>query len=94
MTGFCQLLLAAEAERVGLVNRVVPQDALFDTARDVAKGLTAAPRQAIHTTKAAVNKIVREQVNPIFGTSLPSDPQCFDTDEHRAVVRNFLDSRK
>lgn len=84
-------LHAAEAKRIGSVNRVAPQDAPLYMARDIAECLKAAPRQAIRTTKWAENKILCEQVNLILDTSLVLKRQCLDTDEHKAAARSFLD---
>ncbi|MFG2095287.1 enoyl-CoA hydratase/isomerase family protein [Streptomyces sp. NPDC048612] len=46
---------AAEAERLGLVNRVVPDGALATTAREWAERLAAGPTRALALTKQLVN---------------------------------------
>ncbi len=46
---------AAEAERLGLVNRVVPADELEATARDWAERLAQGPTRALAMTKQLVN---------------------------------------
>ncbi|MGW3013329.1 enoyl-CoA hydratase/isomerase family protein [Streptomyces sp. NPDC001219] len=46
---------AAEAERLGLVNRVVPDGALAKTAREWAERLAAGPTRALALTKQLVN---------------------------------------
>ena len=46
---------AAEAERVGLVNRVVPADALMDTAREIAAAIAASDPLTIAAAKRVVN---------------------------------------
>lgn len=46
---------AAEAERLGLVNRVVPAEALEDTAREWAERLAQGPTRALALTKQLVN---------------------------------------
>jgi len=43
---------AAEAERIGLVNRVVPHDELMDSARDLALRIAKNPPIAVSLTKA------------------------------------------
>jgi enoyl-CoA hydratase len=48
-------LTAAEAERIGLVNRVVPSSALLDEARALAKDLAAKPATALRYILAAVH---------------------------------------
>ncbi|MET9464416.1 enoyl-CoA hydratase-related protein [Streptomyces sp. NPDC006544] len=46
---------AAEAERLGLVNKVVPAEALEDTAREWAERLAQGPTRALAMTKQLVN---------------------------------------
>ncbi|MFE9565653.1 enoyl-CoA hydratase/isomerase family protein [Streptomyces sp. NPDC006487] len=46
---------AAEAERLGLVNKVVPAEALVETAREWAERLAQGPTRALALTKQLVN---------------------------------------
>jgi enoyl-CoA hydratase len=85
---------AVEAERIGLINQVVPQGLLQETARAMAKRLAGGRKQAIQTTKASVNKVLREQVNLILDTSLAMERQCFRSEDHKAAVRSFLQRKK
>jgi enoyl-CoA hydratase/carnithine racemase len=47
---------ATTAERVGLVNRVVPAEAVLATARDMAAGLAASAPLALALAKRALNR--------------------------------------
>ena len=47
---------AAEALRLGLVNRVVPADRLMQEAEDIARKLIALPQNAVRTNKLLVNR--------------------------------------
>src|SRR5215475_10574675 len=58
MTG--DIITAAEAERIGLINRVVPADQLISTALAFATRLANGPTKAIRWTKVSVNKILRD----------------------------------
>jgi enoyl-CoA hydratase/carnithine racemase len=49
-------LTAAQAERAGLVNRVVPADALVETVRQTAARILANSREAMAIEKALVNR--------------------------------------
>jgi len=51
-----ELMGAAEAERVGLVNRVMPPDRLVDEARELAQKLMKAAPLAQRAIKSAVHK--------------------------------------
>ena len=51
-----RMMDAAEAERAGLVSRVVPADALVDEAVKVAAEIAALSRPAVAMAKEAVNR--------------------------------------
>jgi len=54
---------AAEAERIGLVNRVFPKDDLFDEAMAYARDLATRPLAGVRWTKLAINKMLVDQLN-------------------------------
>jgi enoyl-CoA hydratase len=92
MTG--DMVPAAEAERMGLVNRVVSNEALLPTALELAERLAHGPPQAIRGTKAAVNKILRDTVNLVLDTGLALEKACFSTQDHHEAITAFLEKRK
>ena len=81
---------AVEAERIGLVNKIVPREQLLPTALAMAERLATGPQLAIRSTKACVNKLLRDSVNLILDTSLAVEKECFRTEDHRAAVAAFL----
>lgn len=92
MTG--DLVKAAEAERIGLVNHVVPNADLIAQATAFAKRLADGPRMAIRGTKASVNKILRDTVNLVLDTSLSIEKGCFVTEDHKEAIRAFVEKRE
>ena len=50
------VLTAAEAERLGMVNRVVPRDELADTVRDIAEAIARVPPATAQVVKRSINK--------------------------------------
>jgi len=48
-------LSAADAHRLGVINRIVPAERLEEEVRDLANQLVAQPRQALAGAKRAVN---------------------------------------
>jgi enoyl-CoA hydratase len=64
----CEPMTGAEAERLGMVSRSVPRDAVLDTAFDVADRLATGAQEAIRLTKRALNGWLR-QAAPIFEAS-------------------------
>ena len=65
----CEPVSGEEAERIGLVSRCVDDDALYDTALDVARRLAAGSPTALRWTKYALNNWLR-LAGPTFDTSL------------------------
>ena len=57
------LLKGKEAERIGLVNHVVPRAEVLAKAREIAIELANGPTWAIRWTKLSINQIVKDRVN-------------------------------
>lgn len=85
---------AAEAERIGLVNYVVPDDVLQAEAHKFASRLAAGAPQAIQHTKAAVNMELKRLAATVFDASLAYEMISFTKDDHREAVTAFLEKRK
>ena len=92
MTG--DLITASEAERLGLVNRVVPADQVLASALELAHRLASGPTLAIRWTKLALNKRLRSEVNMVLEASLATEGLTFLSDDHREAVNAFLEKRK
>lgn len=92
MTG--DVLTAMEAERLGLVNHVVPEAELIGAATVMGRRLADGPQMAIRATKASLNKILRDAANLVLDTSLALEKECFHSAEHRECVQAFLEKRK
>ncbi|MBJ21061.1 MAG: enoyl-CoA hydratase/isomerase family protein [bacterium] len=85
---------AAEAERIGLVNRVVPDDALRDEALAFAKRLAGGAPLAIQYTKQSVNKVVKEALNLAFDASTALEIVTFQSEDHGEALRALREKRK
>ncbi len=92
MTG--DLIPAREAERIGLVNHVVPADEVLPKARELAQRLADGPTWAIRWTKASINKVLRERMNLILDTSLAFEALSSGTEDMREAARAFMEKRK
>jgi enoyl-CoA hydratase len=66
----CRPLSGEEAERIGLVSLCVDDDALLDTAREIAHELAAGAQDALRLTKMSLNNWYRQLAGSIFDTSL------------------------
>ena len=65
----CETLSGEEAERIGLVSRCVDDDAVLDTAMEVARRLAAGSTTALRWTKYTMNNWLR-QAGPAFDASV------------------------
>ena len=91
MTG--DLIPAPEAERIGLINHVVPLEEVEPKARALAERLANGPTWAIRWTKASVNKVIRERMNLILDTSLAYEALSVGTEDMREAARAFVEKR-
>jgi enoyl-CoA hydratase len=87
-------LNAAEAERIGLVNRVVPAASLADEAMAFAARLAAGAPLAVRYTKLAVNKLVKDALNIAFDASTALELVTFQSDDHREALAAIKEKRK
>ncbi|MGH0029811.1 MAG: enoyl-CoA hydratase-related protein [Myxococcota bacterium] len=85
---------AAEAERIGLVNRVVPAAELDEAALAFATRLAEGAPLAVQYTKASVNKWVKEALNVAFDTSTALEIVTFRSDDHQEALAALKEKRK
>ena len=91
MTG--DIINAAEAERIGLVNRVVPHDDLMDTVMELAQRLADGPALAIRGTKHAINKKVWNDLNQALDLGLSLEARSARHPDHAEAARAFVEKR-
>jgi len=91
MTG--DLISAAEAERIGLINHVVPPGEVMPKAMELAHRLANGPTRAIRWTKLACNKRLRDEVNLVLDASLAVETISMLTEDHREAARAFVEKR-
>jgi enoyl-CoA hydratase len=84
---------AAEAERIGLVNRVVPAAELEREALAFAARLAAGAPLAVQLTKQAVNKLVKDALNTAFDASLALELFTFRSEDHREALAAIRERR-
>ncbi|MDT5140117.1 MAG: enoyl-CoA hydratase [Mycobacterium sp.] len=76
---------SAEAHRLGLVNRVVPNKDTVAEALDLARRLAALPPHAAREARRLLNSHI-ERVAPLLSECARAESECFETDEHRAAL--------
>ena len=88
-----ELIDAAEAERIGLVSRVVPQERLMDEAREVAHKLMQAAPLAQQVVKRSVYKAMFDP-SGLAAYMAPMQQALFETEDHLEGARAFAEKRE
>ncbi|MFJ7077751.1 enoyl-CoA hydratase/isomerase family protein [Streptomyces sp. NPDC098781] len=90
---FGDALSAADAERLGLVNRVVPDGELDKTARAWAERLSAGPTRALALTKQLVNASLDTDRATAFAAEAAAQEINMTTRDAREGVASFVERR-
>ena len=91
MTG--DLLDAAEAERIGLVNHVVPADRVLHEALAFADRLATGPALAIRLTKLSIQRAVLRNAFDVMDISLALEAITGRSQDHQEAVQAFQEKR-
>jgi enoyl-CoA hydratase/carnithine racemase len=81
-----EILTAAEAERFGLVSRVVPAADVVPSAMAMAERLAALAPQAVQGTKMAVNRLLAMASGAVLPLSLALEAAAMEHDDFRAAM--------
>ncbi|MEC4016787.1 enoyl-CoA hydratase/isomerase family protein [Streptomyces sp. H27-D2] len=90
---FGDSLPAAEAERLGLVNRVVPAEDLEKTAREWAQRLATGPTRALALTKQLVNASLDADRATAFSAEAAAQEINMTTSDASEGVASFVERR-
>lgn len=85
---------AAEAERIGLVNNVVPADQLMAVTQQLARAIAAQPFEAVRAYKRAAYQGMNMPLAAHLDMVSSHTSILRETPEHRAKVAAFLDRKK
>jgi enoyl-CoA hydratase len=87
MTG--KLFPADEAYRIGLVNRIVPEDELMSSAQAFAQELLSLPYDPIRWTKKVLNKTRLESWNLSYDLAQAYESMATQSPEHHEAMARF-----
>ncbi|MER6207617.1 enoyl-CoA hydratase-related protein [Streptomyces sp. NPDC001642] len=90
---FGDALTAPEAERLGLVNRVVPDEELEKTAREWAERLATGPTRALALTKQLVNASLDSDRTTAFAAEATAQEINMTTEDAQEGVASFVERR-
>ena len=85
---------AFAAERIGLVNRVVPDERLLDEAKALARRLADGPLLAIGKAKTAIHRSLDTDLRGTLDHIAVVQSKLSETEDHREGVAAFLEKRK
>ena len=88
-----EMIDAAEAHRLGLVNRVVPHDQLAAATHTVAGQIAHGPLTSYRYMKANINLATHTDFRTLLDREAETHLRCGQTQDHKEGVRAFLEKR-
>jgi len=88
-----EIIGADEAERLGIVSRVVPGDQLMDEARALAEKIAKQAPISIELTKMMVWRSLFDGLARQIDLETGAQQICFTTEDHRGSVKAFLEKK-
>lgn len=89
-----RIIDAAEAERIGLVDRVVPQDRLEGEVRQLVETIASKSPLIISLAKKAINRGMYTDLAAGLACEVANFALCFATEDHLEGITAFLEKRK
>jgi enoyl-CoA hydratase len=88
------LMIAAEAERIGLINHAVPAEQLDEKVYELARRLAGGATRSIRWTKQAVNIPLRQLAHSMMDLNLSLETQSNLSRDHQEAVWAFAQKRR
>lgn len=88
------VISAHEAERIGLVYKVVPHEELEKETMDLAGRLARMPTKAIGRAKRVLNQAFNMTLAEVLSEEIGTQIYLSQTEDHREGMRAFLEKRK
>ncbi len=85
---------ASEAERIGLVSRVVPDDDLMKVTGELANKIAKGPPLAIELMKRAVYRDIVSGLGASLDFETYAQNICYRSEDHKEGVASFLEKRE
>ena len=88
-----RMMEAAEAERIGLINRIVPQERVLDEALALAADLAAKPPVAMRLNKARFREVTEATFRDCIAAGIRNQREAYGTGEPARMMERFLAER-
>lgn len=85
---------AVEAERIGLVNKVVPAGAIEEEGEAYARGFMSAPPIPVSLVKSLVNRAQETPLETSLEHMAQAQERCIESDDHKEAVAAYLEQRE
>jgi len=83
----------AEAERLGMVNKVVPHNELLKESKEMAKKIAEAAPMAIELTKWATNRGLSTDIEELIQLETFAQRICLETEDFQEGIKSFMEKR-
>lgn len=89
-----EMVDAEEAERIGLVNRVVPHDELEEAVAELASRLAGKPALPLRRAKEGLRRSLSSSLDEMLDHEVEAQMECFHSEDAREGIRAFLEKRE
>lgn len=89
-----EIIGAEEAERIGLVNKVVPQQMSLQTAIEMGKSIASKGQIAVRNCKSAVNRGIETDIDSGVVIENQLFASCFENSDQKEGMTAFIEKRK
>lgn len=87
------IITAFEAEKIGLVNRVVHPEQLMDSALEMARKIASKAQLAVRYSKMAINKGIETDIETAIAFENQMFALCFATEDQKEGMTAFVEKR-
>ncbi|MFT9497548.1 short-chain-enoyl-CoA hydratase [Anaerosolibacter sp.] len=88
------IISAQDAEKIGLVNKVVPQEELMSEVLALANKIASMAQLAVRYSKTAINRGIEADIETGIAIEKDLFALCFATDDQKEGMTAFIEKRK
>lgn len=85
---------AREAERIGLINKAVPDAALDDTVLEIARTIAGNAPLSVHASKITITEVMKDPAERDLVEVANTGAACFDSADYREGRAAFMEKRR
>jgi enoyl-CoA hydratase/carnithine racemase len=85
---------AAEAQRIGLINKLVTDESLNETVLDIARTIADNAPLSVAASKLTITEVLKDPVDRDMHEVARLSKLCFDSDDYKEGRRAFMEKRQ